>query len=60
MERHTWLRWVRHAEVQEYLANGWRPTSLDPCHHHEYAILLEAPTGWTPPCVLPETKEQAS
>lgn len=37
----TWLKYVTHDAVPEYLAKGWVVScDLSPTHHGEYAVLM--------------------
>lgn len=45
----TWyVQWVRHSEIEARSRDGWSRACHGECHHHEYAVLMQAPTGWAP------------
>ncbi len=36
-----WLRFVRHAEVEQFAVRGWRIVATDLGHHSAHAVLMQ-------------------
>lgn len=55
-----WLQYVRHADVESYLAAGWTlEHGLDGTHHSAYSVLLIWEGEGDPPKPAHEVRESA-
>ena len=54
--REQWLKFVRHAAVEEHLRQGWCPAGIDGglhgTNHGRYAIIME----WMCKCPIPSSR----